>query len=101
MKPVGTACDGCEYVQKPYACMVEYRSCSDTTGDHPEVCDGADNDCNPATNDEAWFTNSGWAYVKEPLTVIDEVTQNCVPGNPSQEIWTDRTTTVTLLPMNP
>ena len=39
-------------------CSGGSQACSDTSGDDLEVCDGDDNDCNPATvdgSDEAWL----------------------------------------------
>jgi len=51
---VGDTCDGsdtdlCE--EGVYSCGSGSLSCSDTTGDTRDVCDGVDNDCNAATED--------------------------------------------------
>lgn len=51
---VGTACDGpdndlCQ--EGTYSCSMGGLVCSDATGDVLDVCDGIDNDCNPATVD--------------------------------------------------
>ncbi|MBI5511565.1 MAG: PD40 domain-containing protein [Deltaproteobacteria bacterium] len=35
------------------ACLFGTLACSDSSGDAPEVCDGADNDCDPASADGA------------------------------------------------
>ncbi len=53
---LGTACDGsdsdlCE--EGFFQCVDGGQSCSDTSGENPELCDGLDNDCNPATADGA------------------------------------------------
>ena len=51
---LGDACDGpdadlCN--EGTYSCSGGSQSCSDTTGDDLEVCDGADNDCDGATDE--------------------------------------------------
>ncbi|MCA9559413.1 MAG: hypothetical protein KC583_12710, partial [Myxococcales bacterium] len=58
---LGIACDGddadrCE--EGTLGCVDGAQACSDATGDTPDVCDGADNDCDPTTADgsaEPWF----------------------------------------------
>ncbi|NNF34013.1 MAG: hypothetical protein HKN68_07885, partial [Saprospiraceae bacterium] len=50
----GSPCDGpdtdlCE--EGVWACDGANMYCTDNTGDNPDLCDGVDNDCNPATAD--------------------------------------------------
>src|SRR3989304_6883411 len=57
----GTACDGpdtdlCN--EGTYSCASGVQSCSDNTGSTVDLCDGQNNDCNPATADgsgESWY----------------------------------------------
>ncbi|MDX9721979.1 MAG: MopE-related protein [Myxococcota bacterium] len=57
----GQACDGPDAdlcTEGSFACSSGAQSCSDNTGSNVELCDGLDNDCNPATPDgagESWF----------------------------------------------
>ncbi len=57
----GQVCDGADSdlcTEGNFTCTAGAQQCSDTTGDDVDVCDGADNDCDPATADgsaEAWF----------------------------------------------
>jgi len=51
---LGDACDGSDSdlcAEGVVACMPGGLSCTDTTGGAVDVCDGVDNDCNPATAD--------------------------------------------------
>src|SRR4030066_1256513 len=58
---IGTPCDGpdtdlCN--EGTYSCISGAQSCSDNTGNNMEICDGLNNDCNPATADgsgESWY----------------------------------------------
>jgi len=58
---LGDACDGSDSdlcMEGTYSCAGGAQACSDISGDNSEVCDGNDNDCNPATADgsgETWF----------------------------------------------
>jgi Notch-like protein len=58
---LGISCDGPDSdlcAEGTFDCAGGVQSCSDTTGDDLELCNGADDDCNPATQDgehEAWF----------------------------------------------
>jgi hypothetical protein len=79
----GDACDGgdsdlCE--EGTLSCVGGVQSCSDTTGDDLEVCDGVDNDCNPSTADgssESWF---GDACDGVDSDLCEEGTLSCVGG---------------------
>ncbi|MCP4569486.1 MAG: SUMF1/EgtB/PvdO family nonheme iron enzyme, partial [FCB group bacterium] len=57
----GAPCDGLDSDLCPegtYQCLSGSWSCSDTTGDSLDLCDGVDNDCNSATADgsiESWY----------------------------------------------
>ena len=57
----GAPCDGPDLDTCPegvYSCVAAAQFCSDDTGDFGDLCDGIDNDCDPATPDgsaEAWF----------------------------------------------
>ncbi len=61
---IGTSCDGpdtdlCK--EGTYQCSSGTKSCSDNTGNNVEICNGEDDDCNPATSDgsaESWYGTS-------------------------------------------
>ncbi len=94
----GTACDGpdsdlCN--EGTSSCSGGQPVCSDTTGNNAEVCDGNDNDCNPATPDgadEPWLgdvTNCGTGECTDigQMDCLNGVpTDTCVPGAPEEEI---------------
>ena len=49
-----SACDGADTdlcTKGVYQCTNGSKTCSDTTGNTADVCDGVDNDCNPVTAD--------------------------------------------------
>ena len=53
---LGVACDGLDSDscnEGVFQCSAGALSCSDSTGDDVEVCDGADNDCNALVDDNA------------------------------------------------
>ena len=50
----GDPCDGADgdlCAEGISSCVGGLRSCSDTTGNNPDICDGLDNDCDPASAD--------------------------------------------------
>jgi hypothetical protein len=52
----GQACDGTDSdlcAEGTYVCSAGSMQCSDNTGDDLDLCDGVDNDCNPASADGA------------------------------------------------
>lgn len=51
---IGMTCDGPDSdlcLEGTYACIVGSLTCSDSTGDDVEICDGLDNDCDGAVDD--------------------------------------------------
>jgi hypothetical protein len=58
---LGDTCDGTDTdlcLEGVYSCAAGAQRCSDTTGSTVELCNGLDDDCNPATPDgsaEAWL----------------------------------------------
>jgi hypothetical protein len=61
---LNTACDGADTdlcQEGTFQCVSGSKTCSDTTGNIQEVCDGVDNDCNPSTQDgaeESWLNSA-------------------------------------------
>jgi cysteine-rich repeat protein len=50
----GAACDGADgdlCSEGVWSCVAGTMACSDTTGETQDICDGADNDCDPASAD--------------------------------------------------
>jgi hypothetical protein len=81
---LGASCDGpdedlCE--EGTFACTAGAQACSDASGDNAEVCDGTDNDCNPATSDgadEAWL---GASCDGPDEDLCEEGTFSCTAGS--------------------
>jgi len=79
----GTACDGpdtdlCN--EGTYSCASGVQSCSDNTGSTVDLCDGQNNDCNPATADgsgESWY---GTACDGPDTDLCNEGTHGCTGG---------------------
>ncbi|MEE4363855.1 MAG: MopE-related protein, partial [Desulfotignum sp.] len=87
----GTACDGpdtdlCK--EGILTCSGGQQICTDNTGNNIEICDGLDNDCNPATADgsgESWY---GTACDGPDTDLCKEGILTCSGG---QQICTDNT----------
>jgi len=74
---LGDACDGPDSdvcVEGTMVCSAGGMSCSDTTSSTPDICDGIDNDCDPATPD-----GSAEASLGAPCDGPDS--DACVEGN--------------------
>ena len=80
---LGTACDGSDSdkcMEGAYSCSGGKQSCSDNTSDNIEVCDGKDNDCNPATADGSAETWLGDACDGNDSDDCDEGILSCLNG---------------------
>ena len=80
---LGDACDGADSDQCDegvLACSGGALSCTDTTGDNLELCDGNDNDCNGATPDGADEGTLGVACDGADSDRCDEGTVECSGG---------------------
>ncbi|MBI5787620.1 MAG: thrombospondin type 3 repeat-containing protein [Candidatus Schekmanbacteria bacterium] len=61
-------------------CLNGVQTCTDTTGNNPEVCDGLDNDCNPATPDGAAEPWMGNACDGADADLCEEGAYECING---------------------
>ncbi len=80
---VGSACDGADAdlcAEGTYACTAGAQACTDASGDALDVCDGADNDCNPATADGAAEPWVGAACDGPDADLCAEGTYACTGG---------------------
>jgi hypothetical protein len=107
---IGSPCDGpdtdlCE--EGTWFCSGGTLTCSDNTGDNLDVCDGVDNDCDPASEDGSedpligspcdgpdtdlceegiWFCSGGTLTCSDNtgdnLDVCDGVDNDCNPETP-------------------
>lgn len=80
---LGAACDGndtdlCK--EGTQQCVTGALRCSDATGNNVEVCDGVDNDCNPATADGVNDPGRGVACDGADLDLCLEGTMQCSNG---------------------
>jgi hypothetical protein len=81
---VGTACDGNDTdlcAEGTRFCSNGMLACNDNTGNNLDVCNGGDDDCNPATADgsaESWY---GAACDGNDVDVCAEGTFGCVSGS--------------------
>ena len=80
---VGGACDGidgdlCE--EGTFVCDAGSVRCSDTTGTDLELCNGVDDDCNPATPDGSQAPGFGVACDGPDSDLCAEGTNQCVAG---------------------
>jgi hypothetical protein len=74
----GTDTDLCE--DGLYVCSAGAQACSDDTATVLDVCDGEDNDCNPATADGADDPLTGVACDGDDPDLCAEGTYSCVGG---------------------
>ncbi|MFC1890708.1 MopE-related protein, partial [Thermodesulfobacteriota bacterium] len=80
---LGDACDGADSdlcLEGELECAAGAQTCTDDTGDNLELCDGEDNDCNPATADgadEAWL---GAACDGADSDLCEEGNYECASG---------------------
>ena len=80
---LGAACDGtdadlCE--EGSLICSGGAQTCSDATGDALELCDGLDNDCNPATADGAGEASLGTVCDGADSDLCEDGVLNCSGG---------------------
>ena len=61
-------------------CLAGAMACNDETGDNPELCDGFDNDCNPASADGAHEELLGTACDGEDVDLCDDGAWVCLDG---------------------
>ncbi|NOY93799.1 MAG: C-type lectin domain-containing protein [Deltaproteobacteria bacterium] len=83
---LGDACDGPDAdlcAEGTLACVSGSMSCDDLTGDIADVCDGADNDCNPATPDGSADPMLGATCDGPDADLCAEGTLSCVSGSMS------------------
>jgi len=81
---LGDPCDGADSDlcnEGAFQCVAGAMTCSDNTGDTLEICDGVDNDCNPATADGADETWLGSACDSDADTdLCEDDTYQCTSG---------------------
>jgi hypothetical protein len=80
---LGDACDGPDSDQcdeGTFSCESGTQTCSDITGDTLDICDGQDNDCNPATADGTGETWLGDACDGADADLCTEGTYSCQSG---------------------
>jgi len=80
---LGDACDGPDRdlcAEGALLCAAGALSCDDATGDILDVCDGADNDCNPSTADGSGDSMLGDACDGPDADLCAEGTLSCVGG---------------------
>jgi hypothetical protein len=80
---LGDACDGgdsdlCD--EGTMQCSSGSMTCTDTTGDNAELCNGVDDDCNPATADGADEATLGDACDGPDTDLCAEGTRQCSAG---------------------
>ncbi|MFC1889575.1 MopE-related protein [Thermodesulfobacteriota bacterium] len=79
----GDACDGpdsdlCE--EGTLACVGGELSCTDETGDNPDLCNGLDDDCNPETADGSGASWLGGACDGSDADFCEDGVYGCVAG---------------------
>jgi len=80
---LGVLCDGADLDLCPEGallCMAGVMRCSDVTGDDLDICDGRDNDCNPATPDGQHEPSFGDACDGTDSDLCPEGTIACAAG---------------------
>ncbi|MEQ9074186.1 MAG: C-type lectin domain-containing protein [Sandaracinaceae bacterium] len=80
---VGVACDGADAdlcQEGTTSCISGAIVCGDTTGDALELCNGMDDDCNPATADGADDPGVGAMCDGPDADLCNEGTRSCVGG---------------------
>jgi hypothetical protein len=80
----GAACDGVDSdlcLEGTYSCEAGSLTCSDVTGSTLDVCDGADNDCDPASADGSEDPSNGAACDGADSDLCLEGTYSCEAGS--------------------
>ncbi len=80
---VGTACDGADSdlcAEGTQVCSVGVLTCTDTSGDDLDVCDGVDNDCDPASADGSEDAAIGVACDGADADLCNEGVTVCTAG---------------------
>jgi len=81
---IGTACDGADSDLCPegtYSCTDGMIVCSDNTGSTVDLCDGVDNDCDPASADGSEDPLVGTACDGADTDLCEEGTYSCSVGS--------------------
>jgi hypothetical protein len=80
---LGTACDGADADlcnEGSRSCVGNALVCSDNTANNSEICNGIDDDCNPATLDGAQDPQNGTACDGADSDLCNEGTRSCSSG---------------------
>jgi hypothetical protein len=79
----GTSCDGADSDLCPegtYSCVGGSQSCSDTSGDDLDICNGVDDDCDAASADGSEDTSVGQSCDGPDSDLCEEGTTSCTGG---------------------